>query len=225
MPFTNTVPKAMTPINGTPLLEYQLHWMRTQGVTDVVFLTGYLGETIREHFGDGTGFGVRVHYSHEDEPRGRGGAVRSGLQLVPPGENPVLVMNGDVVTDQDLSQLLNIHHARNAAATLMLTRHPSQFGIVQMGADDMVETFSEKGALPLWINAGVYVFNRELVDLLPEMGDHETETFPRLAAENRLAAIKSDAMWLTIDDAKDFRNASEKLATWAPSRESFVPED
>lgn len=225
MPFTDTVPKAMTPVNGVPILEYQVHWMRSQGVTDVVFLTGYLGEKIRDHFGDGSNFGVRAHYSHEDEPRGRGGAVRMGLQLVPAEESSVLVVNGDVVTDLEISRLLDVHHKRQASATLMLTRHPSQFGIVQMGEDDMVETFSEKGALPHWINAGVYIFNRDIADILPRKGDHETETFPRLAAENRLAAVTSDATWLTIDDAKDFRNASEKLAEWSTCRESFVPGD
>jgi len=218
MPFTDTVPKAMTPINGRPLLEHQVNWMRSQGITDVVFLTGYLGDKIRDHFGDGSNFGVKAHYSHEDEPKGRGGPVRMGFQLVPAKESLVLVTNGDVVTYLDLSRLLDVHHKRSATATLMLTRHPSQFGIVQMGDDDMVDTFSEKGALPFWINAGVYIFNRE-------MGDHETETVPRLAAENRLAALPSDATWLTIDDAKDFRNASEKLAEWALGRESSVPDD
>jgi len=210
-PFTDTVAKAMTPINGRPILEYQVQWMRSQGVTDVVFLTGYLSETIRAHFGDGDRFGIHAHYSHEEQPLGRGGALRQGLRLVPDSENTVLVTNGDTLTDLDLSELLAIHRKRDAMATLMLTRHPSQFGLVHMGDDDMVVEFAEKGLLPLWINAGVYLFNTAVEPLLPEIGDHEVSTFPQLANEKRLAALPSDAMWLTVDSAKDLREVGERL--------------
>ncbi|MDP6823415.1 MAG: nucleotidyltransferase family protein [Dehalococcoidia bacterium] len=215
-PFTDTVPKAMTPVNGRPILEYQVRWMRSQGVTDVVFLTGYLSETIRTHFGGGDRYGIRAHYSHEDQPLGRGGALRQGLSMVPDGEETVLVTNGDTLTDLDLAQLLAIHRKRDAMATLMLTRHPSQFGLVRMGDDDMVVEFAEKGPLPLWINAGVYLFNTAVEPLLPEIGDHEVSTFPQLAGEKRLAALPSDAMWLTVDSAKDLREVSERLADWNP---------
>ena len=213
-PFTDTVPKAMTPINGRPILEYQVRWMRSHGVTDVVFLTGYLAETIRDHFGDGSAFGIRAHYSHEDQPLGRGGAIRKGLHLVPGDEETVLVANGDTLTDLDLSLLTDIHHKRNAMATLMLTRHPSQFGLVHLGEDDLVEEFAEKQPLPLWINAGVYLFDTKIEELLPESGDHEVSTFPLLAKEKRMAALPTDAMWLTVDSAKDLREASEILADW-----------
>lgn len=190
--------------------------MRSQGITDIVFLTGYLSETVRAHFSDGAEFGIRAHYSHEEQPLGRGGAVRQGLGLVPEGEDTVLVTNGDTLTDLDLSQLMEIHRKRDAMATLMLTRHPSQFGVVHVGENDMVEEFAEKGLLPLWINAGVYLFNTDVEPFLPEKGDHEVSTFPQLASEKRLAALPSDAMWITVDSAKDLREASERLAGWSP---------
>jgi len=190
--------------------------MRSQGITDIVFLTGYLSETVRAHFSDGAEFGIRAHYSHEEQPLGRGGAVRQGLGLVPEGEDTVLVTNGDTLTDLDLSQLMEIHRKRDAMATLMLTRPPSQFGVVHVGENDMVEEFAEKGLLPLWINAGVYLFNTDVEPFLPEKGDHEVSTFPQLASEKRLAALPSDAMWITVDSAKDLREASERLAGWSP---------
>ncbi|MFP6678785.1 MAG: nucleotidyltransferase family protein [Dehalococcoidia bacterium] len=213
-PYTDTVAKAMTPINGRPILEYQVLWMRSQGITDVVFLTGYLAETVRTHFGDGSAFGIRAHYSHEDQPLGRGGAIRKGLSLVPDNEEVVLISNGDTLTNLDLSLLLYIHEKRHATATLMLARHPSQFGIVHMGEDDLVEEFAEKQSLPLWINAGVYLFDPKIKGLLPESGDHEVSTFPFLANEKKLAALPSEAMWLTIDSAKDLREASDILKHW-----------
>ena len=213
-PYTDTVAKAMTVVNGRPIIEYQVRWMRSQGVTDVVFLTGYLAETIREHFGDGSDFGIRAHYSHEEQPLGRGGAIRQGFSMVPKEEETVLVTNGDTLTNLDLSLLSAVHQKRNATATLMLTRHPSQFGLVHLGEDDMVEEFAEKQPLPLWINAGVYLFDTKIEELLPESGDHEVSTFPLLAKEKRMAALPTDATWLTVDSAKDLREASEILTGW-----------
>ncbi|MCX8252045.1 MAG: nucleotidyltransferase family protein [Dehalococcoidia bacterium] len=213
-PYTDTVAKAMTPINGRPILEYQVRWMRSQGITDIVFLTGYMAETVLEHFGDGSTFGIRAHYSHEEQPLGRGGAIRQGLNMVPSDEETVLVANGDTITDLDLSLLTAVHRKRNAMATLMLTPHPSQFGLVHLDENDLVDEFAEKQPLPLWINAGVYLFDTNIQELLPESGDHEVSTFPLLAKEKRMAALPTDAMWLTVDSAKDLREASEILAGW-----------
>ena len=211
-PITDTLPKSMVLLNSRPMAEYQVRWMRSQGVTDVVFLTGYLGEKVEEHFGDGSEFGIRAHYSHEDAPLGRGGATRQGMSLVPADENPILVTNGDTVTDLELSLLMERHDSTGALATLMLTRYPSQFGVVEVGDDDLVDGFVEKGMLPVWINAGVYLFDRAIEPMLPEIGDHETSTFPELVAQRKLASLRSDAMWLTVDSPKELREVSERLA-------------
>ena len=201
----------MAPVDDRPLLSYQVAWMRAQGVTDVVFLCGYLGEKIVEYFGDGSEFGIRAHYSREETPLGRGGAVRKGLSLVPAEEPYVLVANGDNVTNERLSRLLELHQERNALATLMLVPFQTQVGVVSVDERSMVEQFVEKGSLPFWINAGVYVFSREIEELLPEVGDHETTTFPALAAEGRLAALKSDALWMTVDGPKDLTECAEAI--------------
>jgi len=210
-PLTDTVPKAMVPVNDRPLLSYQVEWMRAQGVTDVVFLCGYLGEKIVEYFGDGSAFGIRAHYSHEETPLGRGGAVRQGLSFVPREESRVVVTNGDNVTNERLSRLLDLHEQRDALGTLMLVPFQSQVGVVSVDDRSMVTEFVEKGSLPVWINAGVYVFSREIGELLPEKGDHETTTFPALAAQGRLAALKSDALWMTVDGPKDLSECEEAI--------------
>ena len=210
-PMTDGLPKAMVPLNDRPLVEYQVRWMQSQGVTDVVFLTGYLGEKIKEYFGDGSSFGIRAHYSEEDSPLGRGGAIRKGLSMVPQDETPILVTNGDNVTDLDLNRLFERHASSRAMATLMLTRYLSQFGVVDVGDDDLIRGFVEKGVLPIWINAGVYLFDRAIESMLPEIGDHETSTFPDLAEQRNLAALRSDALWLSVDNPKDLREVSERL--------------
>ena len=214
-PFTDTVPKAMVPVNDRPLLSYQVQWMRTQGVTDVVFLCGYLGQKIVDYFGGGSEFGIRAHYSHEETPLGRGGAVRKGLSLVPEDEPYVLVANGDILTNQPFSRLVELHERRSALGTMMLVPFQSQFGVVSVDERGMVTEFVEKGDLPFWINAGVYVFSREIEELLPEVGDHETTTFPALAAEGRLAALKSDALWMTVDGPKDLSECATAISNGA----------
>ena len=210
-PITDDLPKSMVPVDGRPLIERQTEWFVSQGVTDVVFLCGYLGEKIQDHFQDGSRFGFRAHYSFEETPLGRDGAVRKGLGLVPSDAGHVIVTNGDNLTSLRLEELVNLHTARHAVATMMLTPFQSQYGVVEVGESDMVTSFVEKGRLPLWINAGIYVFAREIEELLPKIGDHETTTFPRLASEGRLAALRSEAPWLTIDSPKELREVSEKL--------------
>jgi NDP-sugar pyrophosphorylase family protein len=215
-PITDSVPKSMVPLNARPIVEYQVRWMQSQGVTDVVFLTGYLGEVVRKHFGDGSEFGIKAHYSQEDSPLGRGGAIRKGMSMVPGDEETVLVTNGDNVTDLDLNLLKNRHASTGALATLMLTRYPSQFGVVEVGDGDLVDGFVEKGMLPIWINAGVYLFDRTLETMLPETGDHEVSTFPELVKQRKLAALRSNAQWVTVDGPKELREASELLVDWKP---------
>ena len=211
-PVTDTLPKAMVPINGRPLLSYQIEWMRANGVTDVVFLCGYLGEKIEEFVGDGEKLGIRAHYSIEQSPLGRGGAVRKGLSTVPDDEELVLVVNGDIVTDQPVADLVSLHRDKNAIATMTVVPYPSQYGIVEVADDGLVTSFVEKGKLPSWINAGVYIFDRSIESLLPHQGDHETTTFVALASQRKLAALKSTAFWMSVESPKDVREVGERLS-------------
>ncbi len=211
-PYTDDIPKAMVAINDRPLLAYQVDWMRANGVTDVVFLCGHLSEKIREFVGDGSDLGIRAHYSLEETPLGRGGAVRKGFDLVPADEDRVLVVNGDVLTDQPLETLVALHQEKSATATMMLIPYPSQYGIVKFSDDGLVSSFDEKPELPHWINAGIYIFDRSIEPLLPEIGDHETETFPVLASEKKLAALTSSAFWTSVESAKELREAGERFA-------------
>lgn len=211
-PLTDTLPKSMVPINGKPLLSHQVEWMRTNGITDVIFLCGYLSDSIRTYFGDGSEHGVRAHYSIEDEPLGRGGAVRKGLDLVPKNETNMLVVNGDIITDQPVDQLTSLHQTIDVTATLTIVPHPSQYGTVDIDHNNLITGFNEKANLPLWINAGIYIFSRSILDLLPKQGDHEDTTFPILASNGKLAGLKSTAFWSSIESPKDLREVSERLS-------------
>lgn len=215
-PLTDTVPKPMIALCGRPILWHQVRWLREAGVTDVVFLVGHLADAVEDYFGDGSEFGIRAHYSREDAPLGRGGALRQGLAALPRDNGPVIATNGDVITDASLGELIADYHyrrRRNPAhcATILTVPMTSPYGIVDTGADGLVDQFREKAVLPYTINGGVYILHPGICDLLPEVGDHETATFPALAAEGRMSAVTAGAFWRSVDSPKDLREAEEHL--------------
>ena len=201
----------MVEISGLPLLAHQVAWLRANGVEDVVFLTGYKGELVRSYFGDGSEFGIRAHYSKEDSPLGRGGCVKLGMELLPPEVSDFVVVNGDVLTDQPLAPLVELRRERDATVAMMLTPYVSEYGIVESDSSHTVTAFNEKGRLPYWVNAGVYVFHRRIGPSLPEVGDHETETFPVLAERGEIVSVRSDAGWVSVDSLKDVATAGALL--------------
>lgn len=222
-PLTDAVPKPMIPLHGRPILWHQVCWLRAAGVTDVVFLVGHLGHVVADFFGDGSGCGVRAHYSYEDEPLGRGGALKRGLTLAltlagaPAGDEPVFAANGDIITDASLDALLTDYHARRQAnpahlATILTAPMTSPYGIVDTDENGLVSRFREKAALPYALNGGVYVLHPAIHDLLPEVGDHEVTTFPTLAETGRMSAVPTDAFWRGVDSPKDLREAEEHIA-------------
>ena len=216
-PLTDTLPKPMVPVCGKPILERQVEWLKEGGVEGVVFLAGYRWEAIRDYFGDGSNFGVRAEYNVEDSPLGRGGAIKQGYPLAPAGDGPLVVTNGDIITRQPLSEIIEFHRESPArrngpAVTLLAVPMVSPYGLVDMDDTGGVVGFREKVELPHWINGGVYVFDREVFPEFPDLGDHEVETFPRLAQAGRIAALRTRSFWTSIDSFKDLREAEEFIA-------------
>ena len=210
-PFTEDRPKPMVEIMGIPMLGYQLQWLEGQGVTDVVISCGYRHEVIETYFGDGERLGMRIRYAVEEQPLGRGGALRLALSGVPEDEAVVIATNGDVITNLPLAPLLETHTSRGMMATVVLTPFVSPYGIVEIDPDDRVTQFREKPELPYWINAGIYALSRSIRDHLPERGDHETTTFPRLAQSGRLGAYKSQSYWRGVDTIKDVNEVASEM--------------
>ena len=217
-PRTESVPKPMILAAGRPILWHQVRWLQEAGVTDVIFLVGHLAHVVTDYFGNGAESGIHAHYSREDTPLGRGGALRKGLAMLPPDarENPVIATNGDVITDANLYELLDDYHLRrrkNTAhvASILTVPMTSPYGIVDTGADGLVRQFREKAVLPHAINGGVYVLHPDIRDMLPETGDHETTTFPTLAASGRMSAVLTAAFWRNVDTPKDLREAEDHL--------------
>ena len=216
-PLTDSLPKPMVPVCGKPILAHQVEWLKAGGVTDVVFLAGYRWESIKDYFGDGKNFGINAHYSIEDSPLGRGGAIKQGFPMVPETEETVAVMNGDTITSETLNNLTARHRERRSAnrshlATIMVVPMVSPFGLVDLDDAGTVTGFREKVEMEHWINAGIYLFERSIAAQLPDLGDHETETFPRLAEAGQLAALRSRCFWRGVDSFKDLQEAEGHLS-------------
>lgn len=210
-PFTEDRPKPMVEIMGVPILAYQLHWLQTQGVDEVVIACGYRHEVITDYFGDGAKWGMRIHYAVEDEPLGRGGAIKHAYRRLPDAPDLVVATNGDVITNLPLLPVVEHHRAQGVLATVVLTPYVSTYGLVEVDDRNRVVAFHEKPTLPYWVNAGIYVLSREAIEQFPDAGDHETTTFPALAAAGRLGAYKSTAYWRAVDTVKDLSEVRKEL--------------
>ncbi len=208
-PFTDDRPKPMVLILEKPIIEYQVRWLASQGVRRIVISCGYLHNVIQEYFEHGEKYGVEIRYAVEDEPLGRGGGIKLAWNELGPSDAPVIATNGDIVTSFDLGAMVDAHHKANAMVTDLVVPYVSQYGIVDLTEDGKVIGFRSEPRLPYWVNAGVYVMEQSVRELLPDKGDHEQYTFPKLAEEGRLLAYKSEKFWRAVDTIKDLTVVKE----------------
>ncbi|MDQ3866852.1 MAG: nucleotidyltransferase family protein [Actinomycetota bacterium] len=210
-------PKPLVHVAGVPLAAYAIARFAEAGVERVVVACAAGQEELFES--ELAGLGPEIVAVGEREPLGRGGGLRrAAAARVESG--PVIAANGDEILDVDPNVLLAVHRNRAPAATIVVAPLPSAFGVVELGDDDAVVGFHEAGRLPHWVNAGLYVLEEEAIERLPERGDHETTSFPELAAERRLAGFRHEGLWLTVNTPKDLRHAEEFLASrpdWRPA--------
>ncbi|MFD3806050.1 NDP-sugar synthase [Streptomyces sp. NPDC058611] len=214
-PYTDDRPKPMVEIPGTgvPIIGHQLAWLASEGVTDAVVSCGHLAGVLQEWLA-GARLPLRVTTVVEEEPLGRGGGLKYAARSLPYPELSWYATNGDVWTRFSLREMAAFHAERGATATLALARPRIPWGVVETNEYGQVLDFIEAPQSPYPVNAGVYVFGPEFAALLPDLGDHERTTFPRLARERRLAGfpLPQGAYWRAIDTAKDLTEAARELA-------------
>src|SRR6478752_10664103 len=217
-PLTLSAPKPMLPTAGVPFLEHQLSRIRAAGIEHIVLGTSYKAETFTEYFGDGSDFGLSIEYLVEDEPLGTGGAIRNVAPAL--RADTVMVFNGDVLSGVDLADVLDTHTGNNADVTLHLVKvpDPRAFGSVPTDAQGRVQAFLEKTDNPPTdqINAGCYVFRREVLEAIPagRVVSVERETFPGLlAAGARVFGHVDTSYWLDLGTPAAFVRGSADLVT------------
>lgn len=202
-PLTSTIPKPVVPLVARPFVSYMIEWLRGHGVDEVILACGFMAADVRAVIGDGSALGVRVDYVEEPEPLGTGGALKYAEDLL---RDRFLMLNGDVLTDIDLSAQLAQHERAQARATLALVAvdDPSAYGLVQCRADGSVAQFIEKpapGEAPTnLVNAGVYVLESNVLDEMAPAGTNisiEHDVFPRLV-DRGLYGYGARGYWLDI---------------------------
>jgi len=206
-PLTQDCPKPMLRVSGKPLLEIILQQCVDAGFQDFYLSVNYLKEQIQDYFGDGARWNVKINYLEEDQPLGTGGA----LSLLPtrPTE-PLLVLNGDVLTRVDYGRLLRFHQEHKSAATLCVREHATQipYGVVRM--DDLhVLTLEEKPVLSHYVNAGIYLLDPSLLDLVSRNQFFDMPQLLEKAMQHkqRVSAFPIHEYWLDVGHPETLERA------------------
>jgi mannose-1-phosphate guanylyltransferase len=237
-PLTVATPKPMLPTAGVPFVHHQLAQLRAVGITHVVLATAYRPEDFRTGLGDGSALGMEIEYVHEEEPLGTGGAIRNVAHLLRSGpDDPVVILNADILSGHDLAQQVEVHLGADADVTLHLTEvaDARAFGCVPTDEAGRVTAFLEKMPEPVTnrVNAGCYVFRRAVADAIPagRVVSVERETFPDLvAAGSVVLGHVAQAYWLDVGTPAAYVRGSRDLVRGAlasgavpgPTGESLV---
>jgi NDP-sugar pyrophosphorylase family protein len=210
-PYTAVLPKPLMPVGDRPVLDIVLRQLRRHGFEHVTIATGHLAELIEAFFRDGADYGVRVDYHREHEPLGTVGA----LALIEGLDEPFLVMNGDILTDLDFAELLAVHTASGAAATIAATTRHVQIGLGVLRIDQggVVNGYEEKPALDFDCSMGVYCFHpRAIAHIEPGVRLDFPDLVLRLLARGEdVRAHRPDAYWLDIGRHDDYSQAMEEF--------------
>ena len=215
-PLTLSAPKPLLPTAGLPFLAHQLARAAGCGITHVVLATSYRAKMFTEAFGDGAQFGLSIDYEYESEPLGTGGGIRNAAARLHGGpDDPIVVLNGDVLTGHDLPAQVDLHRKTEAAVTLHLVpvEEPSRYGCVPTDGAARVTAFLEKMPNPVTnqINAGCYVFRRSVIDSIPagQVVSVERETFPGLIEAGAVVMGYAEAAyWLDVGTPEAFVQGS-----------------
>ncbi len=221
-PLTSTIPKPVVPLVDRPFIAFMIEWLRRHGIEDVIMSCGFLATSVRNVLGDGSALGIRLRYVEEPDPRGTAGALKFAESML---EERFLLLNGDVLTDIDLTAQIAQHERTGARATLALVpvEDPTAYGLVHLTQDNAVSDFVEKpgsdhleaaaGRRPAsrggresgphtyanLISAGAYVLEREILELVPAERNVsiEREVWPLLIGAG-LYGFPSESYWLDI---------------------------
>ena len=210
-PLTESMPKPMLPVGSKPLLELIVNQLREAGIKHVNVATHYRGEMITDHFKDGEEFGVEINYVREDQPLGTAGA----LGLLEESDQPLVVINGDILTRVDFRAMHNFHREHEAELTVGVRQYEFCVPYGVINTDGVVVTgISEKPVLRQFINAGIYLLDPSVCRLIPNGQRYDIpELIERLVADNRrVVSFPIREYWLDIGKADHYDQAQADVA-------------
>jgi NDP-sugar pyrophosphorylase family protein len=221
-PLTYTIPKPLLPVGERPILEEIVNRLRAFGLRDLVIAVGYRAELIETYFRDGSQLGVHIEYARESEPLGTAGPlalVRKKFGAGARDTDPLLVMNGDLLTDLDMLALIEFHERGGHDITVVTREYKLQhpYGVIQLDGD-RITGIVEKPAVTDTINAGVYVFQWSALDLVPDGRAYELPELinAAVASGHSVAAYPFAGSWLAIDRMEQLEDAARAAAVRQP---------
>ncbi|HAW60274.1 MAG TPA: hypothetical protein DCW86_02225 [Actinobacteria bacterium] len=216
-PLTSNQPKPMVSMVNKPVMEHIIKLLKGHGITDIVVTLQFLPQVIKSYFGEGTDLGVTLSYSIEETPLGTAGSVKNAERHL---DETFIVISGDVVTDIDISQVIDFHKKKKSLATLTLksVENPLEFGVVIADKDGQIQKFLEK---PTWgeifsdtINTGIYVLEPEIFDYIPadKPFDFSKDLFPLLLKEGKPpCGCVVEGYWCDIGNVQQYIQAHQDI--------------
>ncbi|MCH3963180.1 MAG: NDP-sugar synthase [Clostridium sp.] len=212
-PLTDSIPKPMVPIMGKPLLEKTILDLKKSGVDEVIISTCYKSDYIKNRIANGEKLGIKVDYISEDLPLGTGGAIKNSERFL---DDTFIVLNSDIVSNMPYEKFIKYHREKNAQISIAMTEveDPSQYGVIEFDNNSCIKAFKEKPKKgetdSKWINAGIYIFEPEVLNEIPknEIVSIEKDTYPLLLNKGyKMAAYKYSDYWLDIGTLKKYLQA------------------
>ncbi len=199
-PITDYIPKPLVPIKNIPIIEWQIKYLKKYGLNEIIICTGYKTKMI-ENYLSIKNIGIKIKFSIEKLPLGTGGAIKKAGKMIK--DKSFFVINGDVITNIDLRKLSK---KPNSIASIELR---TKFGILEIN-ENKISKFKEKKEISnLWMNAGIYYLQKEILKDLPNKGDIEKTTFPKYAKKGVLNIVKfRNVKWYSVDSFKDMEECS-----------------
>src|SRR3989338_3482338 len=211
MPYTEGIPKPMVEVGGKPLIHWVVDWLIENKIKTIVFGVDYKKEVIIEYLKQQK-FNIELLFNDHHNAQGTGDAFRLAIENKGVNDKTFLAMNGDEITDLSIKNFLTFHNEHKPIASLVAYPLRSPYGILDIDHEYNITAFREKPVIDNhFINAGIYLFNRQIKDYLPESGPIEETTFVKLAEIKKIKAFKYFGFWRTIDTVKDLKSVEEKI--------------
>lgn len=211
-PYTYSTPKPMLNVAGKPILQYTVENLKRNSITDLILTIGYKKEQIKEYFGNGKNFGVKIEYLEEDSPKGTAGGL---LEYKDKINETFAVVMGDQISNVELKKIVEHHKKQKNTATLALLKNkiPLEYGVVEVKSDGSVEKFVEKPVIQNYINMAIYVFEPKIFDYIKEKDDFSKHVFPKMLEQKEKigAYALEDATWFDVGRITDYERLNETM--------------
>jgi len=211
-PLTDTTPKPLLPIKGIPILQHAIDNLKAHGITEIIQGISFHAEKIQSHFKDGKHLGTNISYSIEETPLGTGGAVKQAAKGL---QEPFILLWGDNLTDINFTEMISAHNKNNSKVTMALTPREDveYFGVAKLDGEkilDFIEKPKREEAPSNLINAGAFIINPEVLNMLPEgKSSIEKDCFEKIVKEGKMYAYNHQGQWLPTDTLEKY-NLAEK---------------